>query len=162
MASTRMTCCSVGISARTGAIFLRYSAFDVTIAAPPPITTRCLIGSGPNALNSGAKTLRALSVPSTATYNCGTRPMRLKTRSPGAMPMLRNAFAKALVRRCRSAYVTSVSPPCLPKQRSATRSPRPATTCRSTASYAMLNPPPGNPSSHCSADSQVKSARAAA
>ncbi len=59
-------CCSVGISSRTDAIFLRYSAVVVTMATPPPMTTRCLTGSGPNALNSGANTLRAFSVPSTA------------------------------------------------------------------------------------------------
>ncbi len=155
--SSTMMLRNVGSWSRTGAIFLRYKAAVVTIATPSPIATRCRMGSGRNALNNGANTLRALSVPSTAAYNSGTHPTRLNTRSPGPIPNGRRALAKRLVRRASSAYVTSCCP-CLVRQRRATWSPRPCATCRSTASYAMFNPSSGSPSSQPRASLQLNGA----
>ncbi len=101
--SVSRTCSSVGSSSRTGAIFLRYRALLVTTARASPIAMRCRTGSGPKALKSGAKILRALKVPRMAAYSGGTRPIRLNTVWPGSMSRRASPLANWLELRARSA-----------------------------------------------------------
>ncbi len=66
----------------------------VTSTFAPPSSMRERIGSGPNAEKSGQKTLLFFRVPIAVTKSSGTRPSRLKTRSPSPTPSARSALAK--------------------------------------------------------------------
>ena len=75
----------------------------MTSTRAPPICRRCWTGSGPNAENSGAKTLRFLSVPIAEVYSSRIRPQNANTRSPFTTPRPLNTFAKRLLRALSSA-----------------------------------------------------------
>ncbi|GAB2784118.1 hypothetical protein GCM10027073_16100 [Streptomyces chlorus] len=129
----------------------------VTRTRASPRRSRCSTGPGPKAEKSGQSTLVFFSVPSTVVYNSGQRPSRVNTRSPRPTPSDRRAFAKRAVRRASSAYVTVETESSRATQRRAALSAWSDAACRSTASWAMLSPPPGSPASSVRAWAQVKS-----
>ena len=92
-----MTWFSRGRRGRRPATLRSYRSAVVTSTRASPISQRVAMGSGPKAENSGVTTQPALSAPSTATYNSGSRPISTNTRSPGATPRLRSALANRLV-----------------------------------------------------------------
>ncbi len=91
--STRMTWRRPGRSPRICATLRRYSVLVVTSTRASPSSRRWQIGSGPNAENSVQATLPCFSVPSTAVYSSGTRPVSMKTRSPRSTPSISSTFA---------------------------------------------------------------------
>ena len=69
---------------------------------------------------------------SIATTTSGIMGRKIPTTSPFSMPWSFSALANLWTSRWRSAYVMSRSSPSSPRQWKATRSPRPASTWRST------------------------------
>ncbi|GGQ54676.1 hypothetical protein Saso_24370 [Streptomyces asoensis] len=101
------------------------------------------------------------NVPSTVVYSSGQRPSSVNTRSPRPTPRDRRTFAKRAVRRASSAYVTVETVSSRATQISAVLPARAQAACRSTASWAMLRPPPGSPVSSARACDQVKAEQVA-
>ena len=158
---TSSTCFRPASEARTGTTFLRYRDSVVTSTRASPIAMRARIGSGPKAENSVQNTPWAFQVPSAAKYSSGILPVRAKIRSPFFTPRPRSTLAKRLERRDSAAKLKSREAPSLPSQRMAMRPARSPRAWRSTASCAMLRPPPGSPCSSPRAWSQENAAHTA-
>jgi hypothetical protein len=76
----------------------------------------------------------------------GISGMKMPTRSPFSTPRARSAAPRRATASRSSANVNRRTAPSSPSHTSASSSPRPASTCRSTQLAVALNPAPGN---HC-------------
>ena len=134
----------------------------MTSTRPAPMVMRVRIGSGPKAEKSGETTQPRFRAPSTAMYSSGMRPASTKTVSPGGTPSSSRTLAKRFEASDSSRYVKSRTVPSRPSQRRARWFARGPSAWRSTASWAMLMVPSGNPSSEARAAVQEKRSRASA
>ena len=135
----------------------------VTSTRASPSARRAAIGSGPNAENSGQKTLPFFERAERRDVELGDAPGEHEDALAATDAEPLEHVGEAVRARGELAVAESRRAPLLPSQRSAMRSRRAPAACRSTASCAMLSPrPPGRPSSARRASAQEKRAYALA
>ena len=117
-------------------------ASHVTSSLAPDCARRSRIGSGPYPLNIGTVMAPIFAAASIVTIASGTMGSSSATTSPRPTPHARNTPARRSIRSLSSAYVSSAWAPSSPSHQTASDSPRPASTHRSTEQSAQLSRPP--------------------